>query len=1483
MSNCMLHSRPQTSNDDPNEVHLDDEIERVFGTTAEKERFELNRLQDEVILDNSPLKYDEAHRLPDSADRPMQQETPSSASNTSNTHLSNAGIAKPTSAHSNESRGKSQGAGAATAAAASSSPPTTTPTSPISFSSKSEATDTKPSSAANNTTLADNTSNDFSETVHDEPVVDQGTVQGEQWDTSARRNVHFDKDNKGAPIEGLPLEDTNEERRRRTERHHPHKSRKFSLQEYHPEWRRQSGTEGGPTGRRISVQPEDATLQEADIDELTSHRSDDPRALRRHKVSAQSGTSLVNINRKEAAPPLQQLLPSSKYKKMYDHSPHEVFVQLDELTGSGEDREWKETARWIKYEEDVEEGADRWGRPHVASLSFHSLLNLRRCLETGVVLMDLEEKDLPSVAYRVVEQMVIDELIHEDDKAVIMRALLLRHRHVNESSHGGFSFGPKRKYSSYTSLQSLSMRAEDGGNGEVIVGVRRLNSFVSPTQSHTLSPPSLHPNSVYGQSPNLSSRNNHQPQPPPPPPADRHHSAKDRHQRHTSHHGRCRRSGSQDSSSTATAAAAPVNLTTVTCAVGMRRNNSPLSLTVSVDDKKPRIVPASEINGHGTHGETRININEETYTSSQEDIKMRTQKESILKRIPEGAEATTVLVGAVDFLEQPTIAFVRLAEGIPMPSITEVPIPVRFLFILLGPQKTELDYHEVGRSIATLMSNEHFHDIAYKADDRRELLSAINEFLDDSIVLPPGKWERQALLPFEELKAKSDMIRLRKKKALDEKIKSKQPQLLTSEEEKKLLAASGGDSRSIATLMSNEHFHDIAYKADDRRELLSAINEFLDDSIVLPPGKWERQALLPFEELKAKSDMIRLRKKKALDEKIKSKQPQLLTSEEEKKLLAASGGDSGGDGKKPPKNPLEKTNRLWGGLINDIKRRYPMYKSDIMDGLNTETLAATIFMYFAALSTAITFGGLSSDKTHNLIGISETLVSASMVGLVFHLLAGQPLVIIGTTGPLLLFDEALNQFCISNDFNFLTVRVYVGCWLAVIALVVSAFEGSVYVRLFTRFTQEIFSALITLIYIVETVMKLLSVYKRHPLLADYIYKNITVPEPLPMPYVEQGNGTTTAELLAESLTTAVNATMGIAPNSDNLLIPEDANGPLNRPNTALFCTILTLGTFSLAYYLKLFRNSHFLGRNARRALGDFGVPISIALFVLVDYMIPQVFTEKLSVPEGLSPSDQTRRGWVIPLGGVPGWLPFVAGIPALLVYILIFMETHISELIVDKPERGLKKGSGLHMDIVLLCFLNTVCGFFGMPWHCAATVRSVTHVSAVTIMSRTHAPGDAPHITDVKEQRISGFFVSLMVGLSVTMAPILRLIPMSVLFGVFLYMGIASMSGVQFFERLRLYLMPVKHHPQVPFVRRVPTWKMHLFTFVQILALAMLWAVKSSPFSLAFPFFLIMMVPIRKQLESVFSPLELRALDGSQPNEGAEDEPDFYEQAPIPA
>lgn len=44
--------------------------------------------------------------------------------------------------------------------------------------------------------------------------------------------------------------------------------------------------------------------------------------------------------------------------------------------------------------------------------------------------------------------------------------------------------------------------------------------------------------------------------------------------------------------------------------------------------------------------------------------------------------------------------------------------------------------------------------------------------------------------------------------------------------------------------------------------MLSAINEFLDFSIVLPPGDWEKQALLPFTDIKEKNAEIRRRQSK---------------------------------------------------------------------------------------------------------------------------------------------------------------------------------------------------------------------------------------------------------------------------------------------------------------------------------------------------------------------------------------------------------------------------------------------------------------------------------------------------------------------------------------------------------------------------------------------------------------------------------------------
>ena len=75
------------------------------------------------------------------------------------------------------------------------------------------------------------------------------------------------------------------------------------------------------------------------------------------------------------------------------------------------------------------------------------------------------------------------------------------------------------------------------------------------------------------------------------------------------------------------------------------------------------------------------------------------------------------------------------------------------------------------------------------------------------------------------------------------------------------------------------------------------------------------------------------------------------------------------------------------------------------------------------------------------------------------------------------------------------------------------------------------------------------------------------------------------------------------------------------------------------------------------------------------------------------------------------------------------------------------------------------------------------------------APGEKPEFCGVAEQRITGVLIFLMIGLSVFFTPLLRLIPMPVLYGVFLYMGFSSLKGNQLVDRMLLFFMPQKHQP----------------------------------------------------------------------------------------
>uniref|UniRef100_A0A8C2W548 Anion exchange protein n=1 Tax=Chinchilla lanigera TaxID=34839 RepID=A0A8C2W548_CHILA len=700
---------------------------------------------------------------------------------------------------------------------------------------------------------------------------------------------------------------------------------------------------------------------------------------------------------------------------------------------------------------------------------------------------------------------------------------------------------------------------------------------------------------------------------------------------------------------------------------------------------------------------------------------------AVLEKIPEAAESALVHVGLADFLEQPVLAFVRLHEATKLEDM-ELLRPVRFLVVLLGPEASHTDYTQLGRAMATLMSERVFRTDAYLAQSRGELVRSLDSFLDCSLVLPPTDApSEQALLGL--VPVQQELLR--------------------------------------------------------RRYLPSPA----------PPD------------------------------------PSFY------KDLNGGPGVPGG-----PDDPLRRTGWLFGGLVRDVRRRYPHYLSDITDALSPQVLAAVIFIYFAALSPTITFGGLLGEKTGNQMGVSELLISTAVQGILFALLAAQPLLVVGFSGPLLVFEDAFFTFCESNGLEYIVGRAWIGFWLILLVVLVVAFEGSFLVRFISRYTQEIFSFLISLIFIYETFSKLIKIFQDHPLKETYDPNVPVVPKP---------------------------------------------QGPL--PNTALFSLVLMAGTFTLAMMLRKFKNSSYFPGKLRRVIGDFGVPISILIMVLVDFFIEETYTQKLSVPDGLKVSNASARGWVIhPLGlyrEFPIWMMFASALPAMLVFILIFLESQITTLIVSKPERKLTKGSGFHLDLLLVVGMGGVAALFGMPWLSATTVRSVTHANALTVMGKASTPGAAAQIQEVKEQRISGLLVSVLVGLSILMEPVLSRIPLAVLFGIFLYMGVTSLSGIQLFDRLLLLLKPAKYHPDVPFVKRVRTWRMHLFTTIQIACLALLWAVKSTQASLALPFVLILTVPLRRLLLPLFfSRLELQCLDADDAKASVDEDDgrDEYDEVPMP-
>ncbi|XP_045675703.1 anion exchange protein 4 isoform X6 [Phyllostomus hastatus] len=840
-----------------------------------------------------------------------------------------------------------------------------------------------------------------------------------------------------------------------------------------------------------------------------------------------------------------------------------LFIQLNELLGWPQVLEWRETGRWVLFEEKLEVGGGRWSAPHVPTLALPSLQKLRSLLAEGLVLLDCPAQSL----LELVEQVTRVESLSPELRGQLQSLLLQRPQHLIRTT-----------------------------------GTRPCRGSAHPRES-----------------------------------------------------------------------------------------------------------------------------------SHDEEAPLKEQRQNALRhKLPPGAEAGAVLAGELGFLAQPLGAFVRLRDPVVLGSLTEVPLPSRFFCLLLGPPTLGRSYHEMGRAMAVLLSDPQFQWSVRRASNLHDLLAALDAFLEEVTVLPPGRWDPTSRIP--------------------------PPKCLPSPHKR-----------------------------------------------------------LPLQTQEVKD----------------SSAPRRARAE-----------DRHGHPQHTPSPELQRTGRLFGGLVQDVRRKASWYPSDFLDALHPQCFSAVLYIYLATITNAITFGGLLGEATDGAQGVLESFLGTAVAGAAFCLMAGQPLTILSSTGPVLVFERLLFNFSRDYSLDYLPFRLWVGIWVATFCLVLVATEASVLVRYFTRFTEEGFCALISLIFIYDAVGKMLSLTRAYPIQrpGSPAYGCFCqYPDP-------GGNESQWTRTKPEDRDGILSMDLGLV-NASLLPPPEcvrrggHPRGPSCHtvPDIALFSLLLFLTSFLFAMALKHVKTSRFFPSVVRKVLSDFSSVLAILLGCGLDAFLG-LATPKLMVPREFKPTLPGRDWLVSSFGTNPWWLSVAAALPALLLSILIFMDQQITAVILNRAEYRLRKGAGFHLDFFCVALLMLLTSALGLPWYVSATVISLAHMDSLRRESRACAPGEPPSFLGIREQRLTGLVVFILTGISIFLAPILK-----------------------FTKRVQLLLMPAKHQPDLLLLRHVRLSRVHLFTAIQLACLGLLWIVKSTPAAIIFPIMLLGLVGVRKALEWVFSPQELLWLDELMP------------------
>jgi hypothetical protein len=508
------------------------------------------------------------------------------------------------------------------------------------------------------------------------------------------------------------------------------------------------------------------------------------------------------------------------------------------------------------------------------------------------------------------------------------------------------------------------------------------------------------------------------------------------------------------------------------------------------------------------------------------------------------------------------------------------------------------------------------------------------------------------------------------------------------------------------------------------------------------------------------------------------------------------------------------------GLWIDIKRRSRYYRTDFTDAILPENLSIVVstilFMLFACLAPALAFGSIYETATQGQIGIMETLLATGVCGVLNALFSGQPLTISGPTGPELAYLSMLIGLCASLNIEFLPAKFWAGAWQSLYTVLYTLLHGCSLVSYVTRFTEEIFSAMITLIEIVAAGTNIVNVFL--------------------------GPTSTSAKLWSLGIVTL---TYMMAVKFRELRTSDLLNAGLRKQlsNYGVSIVIISLTIFSSLL---------------TPALGIFDVK----------YLnVPTVIQ-----PTWVDPATGAVRPWIVQAFGYskpfPAWGIFLMALPAIGGTLLGYLDQNLTEVLVNRKDRMFKKLPAYHLsNMVLGSLLYPFCALLGLPAGHPATVRSLAHVMAVSsteVVPLADGKGTTVRVTGVAEQRVTHLFIHILILICLTAGSVLRYVPQPIIIGVFLYLGVASIRGNQMFDRLFVLLSFERElWPNYYYVQDVDRREMTRFTLLQTaIVLTMVAISRVSQVAIVFPFLMATMVPVRIYLiPKYFSKETIEVLD----------------------